>query len=218
MSRSVFAFAAAGSLAVLVFALPATSQGAGDTPDIAGFEELDVSAGMQVVFSQAPDYSIDVEMLRGERDDVRIERDGDTLEIGRHRRLGWAEQARARITLTGPRLDSVDVSSGASLEASAIAADDFDVDVSSGASATLAGACRDLDIDASSGASLDASGMECVEGDIDASSGASVQVRLTGTVEVDASSGASVRVKGGARATEVERSSGASVKIEPAQL
>lgn len=219
MARTFISLCGAAGLAALALALPANSQSGADLPDISGITGLDVSAGMEVIYETAATSSIEVEILRGEREDVRIAREGNTLEIGRVRRVGWNNnRTRARITVTGPALETLDVSSGASVRASGIDAQAFTIDMSSGASLVVSGRCGALEIDASSGASLDAGGLECADGGIDASSGASIKASLTETVSVDASSGASVRIAGGASAREIERSSGASVRIEPAEL
>ena len=122
------------------------------------------------------------------------------------------------VTITGPNLEGVEASSGSSAQVSGVVADEFDIDVSSGASVTISGACTELSVEASSGASVSAEDLVCEHGEIDGSSGASVNAYLTGTVDIDVSSGASVDVEGGARLGEGEKSSGGSYSVSPAPL
>lgn len=219
MTRTLVAIAAIGGLAVIATAAAPQSAAQGDV-DISGFTVLDVSAGLRVEFETAPTYSYDVDLRQGEMDDLRIERQGNRLIISRKRTNGWGwnDRVEATVTVTGPALEAVEASSGSSVSAIGIDAQDFEIDVSSGTSVRIAGTCETLTIDASSGASLDADDLRCVDGTIDTSSGASVSTYLTGRVDADASSGSSVRVEGGAERGDIDKSSGASVRITPAPL
>ncbi len=204
------------SLAVLLLALPAGAQT--ESWDIRGFDEIDVAEGLRVVFETAGEHSVTAHFEKGGRDDVEVELKGDRLALSRRDGWGWRNRVRATFHVTAPRLDAVKASSGASMTASAIDAEAFEIDASSGSSVTLGGVCDALKIDVSSGASIDASALECTDLHVDASSGSAVRAHARGEIRADASSGASVTIAGGGRPIDIDKSSGASVSIEPQEL
>ena len=140
--------------------------------------------------------------------------------MGRVQRNGWnwGNNLSATVTIAGPNLEGVEVSSGSSARVSGVMADEFEIDASSGASLTVSGACTELSVDISSGASVSAEDLVCENGEVDGSSGASADLYLTGTVDIDVSSGSSVDIEGGARIGEADKSSGASYSVKPAPL
>lgn len=224
MMRLLTGTAALAVLAACVYSnsanMLASAEPLSNPPDLAGIEELDTSAGLTVIYTVSDTYSIDVEVRRGDIEDVRIEREGDTLEVGRVHRNGWnwGNNLSATVTISGPNLEGVESSSGSSARVSGIAADEFDIEASSGASVTVSGTCSELSVEISSGASVSAEDLICEDGEVDGSSGASADLYLTGTVDIDVSSGASVDVEGGARIGEAEKSSGGSYSVSPAPL
>ena len=202
------------------FLANAESETVSDPTELAGVEYLDTSAGLNVSDTVSDSYSIEVEVRRGDREDVRIERDGATLEVGRVQKNGWnwGNNLDATVTISGPNLEGVESSSGSSSRVSGVMADSFLIDVSSGASATVSGACETLTVDVSSGGSIDAEDLTCEDGTVDGSSGGSADVYLSGNVSIDVSSGASVHVDGGARLIDADKSSGGSYSISSAPL
>lgn len=198
----------------------ANAESTGDATDLNGVKRLSASAGLNVEYEVSDAYTIDIEVRRGDIEDVRIERSGDTLEIGRVRKngWGWGDRLSATVTVLGPDLVEVDASSGSDVFVKGISAGDFDVESSSGADVDIEGTCETLRADASSGSDIDASALRCVDGNLEASSGADIDAYLTGTVNIDVSSGADVTVEGGARIGSAEKSSGADYDVKPGPL
>jgi len=185
-----------------------------------GFDRIDVASGLSVVYSAGDSHSVSADFERGGPEDVSVEVDGDTLEIQRKRGgMGWGrDSVRATFTVTSPELRGVEVSSGASFAGTGIDAERFELELSSGASASLSGRCGEIEADVASGASADAEGLSCREAEIDAASGASISLAVSEELSVDASSGASVKVSGSPEVRELDQSSGARVRIEPGAL
>jgi hypothetical protein len=151
--------------------------------------------------------------------------------------VAWKSGVRVRpaapleVRVVAPRLERVDVSSGASLVAqgaagprfaaevssgasarvSGIAADEVEVDASSGAEVKLAGRAKRMKVDLSSGVALRAGDLRAEQIEIEASSGVSAELFASGAVTGEASSGASVRVAGSPARCAVKASAGASV-------
>lgn len=200
----------------ITLALPAGAQT--ETWDYTGFDTIDASAGIQVEFKTAADYSVSADIQGGERSDLRVRLRGDTLELSRKSKWNRSGHVKVTFLVTAPSLKKVETSSGVSMTALGIDSETFEIESSSGSSLNVAGRCGDLEIDASSGTSVDALDLQCVDAEIDASSGSSVRAYASGEIRVEGSSGASVRVAGGGESVDVDTSGGSSIRIEPREL
>lgn len=183
--------------------------------DLAGFTRVSASAGTTVNVTVGGDYSVVAESSGEGLDRLRVEVKGDQLEIGRrHRTMSWGRGTRVVVNVTLPALSGLDVSSGASLEASGVDASDFEIGASSGGDLEVTGRCNALTVDVSSGGSIDARGLECRTAVADASSGGSADIFASESVTGDASSGGSIDVYGQPKKISKDTSSGGSVSIE----
>ena len=224
MFRLLTGAAAIAALAACVYTTSdrfvANADTVSNPTELDGIEHLDTSAGLSVIYTVSDTYSIDVDVRRGDLEDVRIEREGNVLEVGRVRKNGWnwGDRLEATVTISGPNLKSVESSSGSSAVVDGIVAGSFLIDVSSGASTEVSGVCETLTVDVSSGGDIEADELVCENGRAEASSGGSAEIYLTGYVDVDVSSGGSVDVEGGARLRSADKSSGGGYSIRPAPL
>jgi hypothetical protein len=201
--RIVLGLAAATAL----FATAASAE----TRPLSGFDSISASGRVEVEIVIGSQYSVEVTGPRVERVVTRVQ--GGELVIETRRHSGWGASGRdwhVRVTL--PRLEGLDVSAGAEVNAREVNADRFHLDVSSGANVTVDGSCQVLTLDVSSGANLRAGGFRCGEVRADASSGANAAVYAARAISVDASSGASIRWSGEAQMRHVDISSGASAR------
>lgn len=187
---------------------PPTSKTVAVTP----FTAVEVSAGVDVAFSPGAPSAV----LTGDEryfDRITVTQKGETLSIGR-RTQGLMEAWNDPVTvaLTGPAaLTRIAASSGADINATAVAAADLSVSASSGAVVRVSGTCAALDADASSGASVQASALQCADATGAASSGGQTHMFAATTARARASSGGAVRVHGPASLVERSESSGGSV-------
>jgi hypothetical protein len=105
---------------------------------------------------------------------------------------------------------SMDVSSGAEFTG-AITAKQFSVEVSSGAEVNISGKSDKLTVDVSSGAEFDGYDFTTDYCDASASSGANVHVTINKELNAKASSGADIRYKGAALIRDIKISGGGGV-------
>lgn len=105
----------------------------------------------------------------------------------------------------------LDVSSGAGFKG-AITAKNLSVDVSSGASINISGKSDKLKVDVSSGADFKGYDLVTDYCDASASSGAGVHVTINKELNAKASSGGDIKYKGTALIRDIKTSSGGSVK------
>lgn len=204
------AFAASGC--VVGSASPGTPYSESLRSTYTGFDTVDASAGIEVVVAQG---NFDVKAESPSNDDLKnliVEVNGKTLRIGRKQTMmNWGNGPRYRVSVSAPAYSGFEVSSGASLQGSSLQLADVDVDVSSGASLQLSGACKTLRVDISSGAQFDGEDLRCETANIDASSGAHAEAFAARAADGNASSGASVSFHGNPASLQKDESSGGSV-------
>jgi len=206
------------------------------TRNLDAFEKLRVSGGIEVNLFKSNDHKADIEMERGEYDDLVTEVKGGVLVIKfKSKKLSWGNNNnKASIDLYYKTLRSLDISAGSTVKGSEpissgsmdidvssgarcaveLETGELSVDISSGASCTLSGSAEDQKVDVSSGASYNGEKLASKYTNVDASSGASARVWVTDRLVADASSGASIRYKGNPKKTDIDSGkwSGGSVK------
>lgn len=204
------AAAIAGVVAIL--AQPASAET--KSYNVSGFEAVDASAGVRVVLKQGG-YDVKVDSPSGRFDELKIEKRGDTLVIGKQNSWGnWKHRPDFTVTVSAPNYEALDVSSGSHVEGSGLSVKGLAVDVSSGAHVELAGSCTNLMIDVSSGSHFNGEGLKCETATVDASSGAHADAFATRTAVADASSGSHITFHGKPAQLTKDTSSGASVNSQ----
>ena len=178
----------------------------------AGFDTVDVSAGVEVVLAQG-NFAVKAESINGASlDKLIVEVRGKTLHVSRKETmLGWGGGPRYRVNVSAPAFSAFEASSGSSLEGAGLQLADLDVDVSSGAKVNISGACKTLRVEIASGASFDGEGLKCETANVDASSGAHAEAFAARSADGNASSGANVTFHGNPAILEKDSSSGGSV-------
>ena len=132
------------------------------TYDLTGFDGIDISGVYDVEVSVGQTYSIRLEGREKDLDRVKVEVDGDTLELGKNKsakKYSKMKSIDAYITL--PRLNSLDVSGVTDVEIVGIDSSEFNLDVSGVADVVLEGQCGSIDADISGVSDVDASELEC---------------------------------------------------------
>jgi len=212
MKKTLCALGAVSALALAATAAHAETQNF----SLSGFTKVHSSAGTTVVVEVGGDYAVRAEGSAEALERLKVDVNGKTLEIGRKSKFfgGWGSNNNVTVYVSLPAIEGVGASSGSELNVTGIDASDFSASVSSGAEATLAGECGDIDASGSSGAVLDAEGLECSDVTVSVSSGAELSVFASDSVSASASSGGEVTVYGNPTQKSVNKSSGGSVKIK----
>lgn len=100
----------------------ADSQSASTPADWSGlrdFSAVEATGPDDVIITQGKDFSVKVEGKPGEVAKLEIEVDGDTLEIGRKKRLGisWSSSSRGvTVRVTMPRLTAVEATGSGNIQ------------------------------------------------------------------------------------------------------
>jgi len=207
----------------VIFSVALTAQK--DVRQLKSFNAVNVSGSIQVELRKGNPQA-EIEMKKGDIEDLVVEVKGDRLKIYFKDKKMWGNDNRsANIILSyDEAIENIDVSAGSSIECKNVInssslkveassgaraevmvdTKNMDVNVSSGASVSAEGETKFLDVDASSGASFRGSDLKAEEVDAEASSGASVKVWATQSIEAGASSGGSVKYKGDPSKTNID--------------
>ena len=102
----------------------------------------------------------------------------------------------AKVTITLPYLDDLDVSGASRATVSGVNSDKMTIDISGASSARVEGTARDIDVDLSGASSLKASKLLSEIAVMDLSGASSAKVNVTNSIRVDASGASSVRYIG----------------------
>ncbi len=214
--RSVpFALAASLFAAGFLAAAPVVAAEESRSFDLPEFSRIDVSAGVVLIADVGAEQSVVVKTNKGDYTDLEIEVSDGELNITREwNPLSWHNsRSDYKVIINVPTLTALDASSGARAKVFNIDAEQFLIDLSSGAHALLEGTCENCLLDLSSGADLEAKGLECENANIDVSSGGHGVISVLDTVKGDASSGGHVAVYGNPHQINVSKSSGGRIKI-----
>jgi hypothetical protein len=211
MRSSILLMTAAGVAVVTaaLVALPAFADS--KTYNLSGFDRVDVSAGIDVTFTQGP-YAVRADEPNGNFDRLIIEVRGKTLRIARENSWFNWRGVDYHVAVSAPALIGVDASSGSAFEGRNLSLRDLDVDVSSGADVELAGSCAGLRLDISSGARFEGEDLKCETASVDASSGANADAFAARNATGNASSGANVTFYGKPAELVKDTSSGGTVR------
>ena len=202
--------AAVAVVTAALVALPAFADS--KTYSLSGFDQVNVSAGTDVTFTQGP-YAIRADEPNGNFDRLIIEMRGNTLRIARQQqlvRLGGAS--------TTPSPSARPTSPPWTLRrARRSTASTFRFAISRSMSppapmSNLSGSCAGLRVDVSSGADFEGEALKCETASVDASSGAGADAFATRSASGNASSGGNVTFHGRPPEITKDTSSGGSVR------
>jgi len=202
--------------AISALALPAAAETR--TFDVASFDRIDISTGLQLVAIADGAQTVSVETNEGDFTDLEIEVKDGVLYLSREwNRLRWHQKkVDYKITVTAPNLRGLDSSAGSYSDLSKVDARQFTLDLSSGSYAEISGRSDNCAIDLSSGANLDAKSFICSSASVDVSSGGHGELTVLNAITGDASSGGHVAVYGSPERVKIDRSSGGRIVVKPA--
>ena len=201
------------------------------------YRKLKVSGGISVeLLSGNP--SAEIEVTKGELDELLTEVKGDVLHIkfGKKGLFNWnSDNRKAHIKLSGSlNLEAISASAGAYIgSVEVINSDEIDVDASSGGTIEIEIECiratcnassggnlrvngnsNSMKVQASSGGNYNGRNFESKKVIVNASSGGSATVWATDSLKANASSGGSVKFKGDPKQRDIDvgKYSGGSIR------
>ncbi|WP_223640671.1 head GIN domain-containing protein [Corallococcus sp. EGB] len=172
---------------------PSASQDAGETRQVEDFHGVSVSHGMRAEVKVGPkSVRLEGSPENLSRIQLRVE---DGILTTRVERKGWdGLNGRVRLIVSSPRIDHVEASGGARMDAEATASGEFGAEASGGAVVTVRGVdARKVDAEASGGSEITLNG-RATRLDVEASGGSQVHAqKLQGLEQLEAeASGGSI--------------------------
>lgn len=200
--------------------------------DFKSFTKLDISAGYEVIFTQAPQRSVTIES--DDFSKITAEQTGDTLRIGRPRNTNLRGKVHDVVRISAPDLDAAELTAGVKFSTDSLKVDDLSLDINAGVEArfsgvqarsirldlnagvdvSLDGECQSVKVDANAGIDLKAGGLKCKSATVDAGVGSSVRIYAADSVTAKADIGASVRIAGSPKSVDKRASFGGSVSLD----
>jgi len=204
----------------LLFAAAATALIAGaasaqdrDVP-VQSFDRLEAGGQFDLFVTYGDTPSLRLSGDASKFDQVEIEMRGDKLEISQ-RRPGWFRSSRpidVDVHLVAVRIEEAEFSTGIDALVEGVDESVLDLEVNTGARATISGSCGTADYAVSTGGELHARGLECARIEVSSSTGGMADVYASEESEARASTGASVRVYGEPARWRERESLGGSVR------
>lgn len=186
--------------------------GAGGTRDyaVADFTEVALRGSDDVDVRVGPAFSVKATGPADVLDRLEIDRDGDTLKIGRKQRgmLDWSTRGSARITVTMPSIAAARVAGSGDLTIDRVTGDRFKAGTAGSGSLRIASlAVKAANLDIAGSGNIDAAGRAeslamsiAGSGDIRAdgvtASGATASVAGSGSIKAQVAGDASVEIVG----------------------
>jgi hypothetical protein len=204
----------------------------GSVRDVPDFDGVQVSNGLSAKVTVGP-KSVRITGDEQQVSQVRTEVVDGKLVVKMEKK-GWFGSSSSRgiqVTISSPKVTSLEASGGAAIDAEATATENFlaeasgggdvsvrnldvkklKVDVSGGAEVTVKGRAELADMEASGGAEIHARELSLKALKVDASGGCSVEANPTDSISADVSGGSSVHVDTSPSQREVSSSGGAKV-------
>lgn len=212
-------------------ATKSSSQGAGETRQVEDFHGVSVSHGMRAEVKVGP-KSVRLEGSPENLSRIHLEVEDGILTTNVDRK-GWGGlNGRVKLIVSSPRIDHVEASGGARMDAEATASGAFgaeasggavvtvrgvdakkvDAEASGGSEITLTGRATQLDAEASGGSQVHAQKLQGLDQlEVEASGGSIVEADAPSQVSGDASGGSTIRLSKRPQSSNVDVSGGSRI-------
>jgi hypothetical protein len=202
--------------------------------DLAGFDAIAVSSGIDLFVRQGPDHLVEVVSSGDDSDEILTEVNDGTLHI-RLSRSAWSYRGgdeRRSVHVTLPELASLTASGGAdvSVEGSVtgdalrvgasggsdvridVAVDTLDVQASGGADVTVSGSTGSARISTSGGSDVDGDDLSADEANLNSSGGSDISITVLNRLVAAASGGSDITYRGDPESVDVDTSGAADIQ------
>ncbi len=210
----------------------ATASGSGTTRtyQVAGFNGIDLRGSDDVDVRVGTGFSVRAEGPSDQLDRLKIERDGDTLEVGRQNgtNFGWSKGAKVTVYVTLPRLTDVSISGAGTmavdrvegggfeggiagsgnLEIAALQVDDAKFSIAGSGTVRATGSARNLEVKIPGSGDIDGSKLQAQAAKISIYGSGSVRAIVDGPARVEIMGSGDVDLGPKARCTTSKMGSG----------
>lgn len=184
--------------------------------NVSGFNKIDVGGTITAIITVGKDFSVVVEAREKILPEIITKVEDNTLKV-KFEKDFWKRMrkkyrnTKAKVTISLPMLDDLDISGASSANVTGVNTDKFNLDVSGASSVRIEGSAREIIADISGASNLKADKLLSEIIDMDLSGASSARVNVTSELRVDASGASSVRYTGEPR-VEKDTSGASSVR------
>jgi hypothetical protein len=200
------------------------------TYQVAGFNGIDLRGSDDVDVRVGTGFSVRAEGPSEQLDRLKIDRDGETLNIGRKNgaNFGWSKGAKVKVYVTLPRLTDANVSGSGNmavdrveggefeggiagsgnLDIAAIQVDEAKFSISGSGTARAGGAARDLKVEIAGSGDVDGTKLQAQSATVEIAGSGSVRAVVNGTAKVDMMGSGDVDLGPNSRCTVSKMGSG----------
>ncbi|RZM36827.1 MAG: DUF2807 domain-containing protein [Sphingomonas sp.] len=208
----------------------ASGSGTTRTFQVTDFDQIDLRGSDDVDVRVGTGFSVRAEGPSEQLDRLRIERDGETLDIGRKNGtgFGWSKGAKVKVYVTLPRLTGANVSGSGNmaidhvegstfeggiagsgnLAIAAVQVDTAKFSIAGSGTARVRGAARDLKVEIAGSGDVDGSQLRAKSGKVEIGGSGSVRAIVDGPATVDMLGSGDVDLGPGSRCTISKMGSG----------
>lgn len=207
---------------------PATGTGGTRTYAIRDFDAVALGGAGDVEVRVGVDWSVTATGDPATLDKLVVERDGDTLKLGRKRGISWSSGDKVRFAVTMPRITGASIGGSGTIVVDRVAGDDFEGNIggsgkldvrglqvaktefSIGGSGTVlaAGRTRSLEINIGGSGDVRAQPLSAETADITIAGAGNVDATASGHTDVTILGSGNVNVGGGAKCSITKMGSG----------
>lgn len=211
--------------------LPASGTGTTRTFAAADFTAVELRGSDDVDVRIGAAFSVRAEGPAAELDKLKIERDGDTLKVGRIGRKGynWSDgKSKVTVHVTMPRIAEASLAGSGNLTVDRVEGQDFEgelagsgnltigtiavqkakFEVAGSGNAKVAGTAKQFEASIAGSGNVDAAGLKAEGAEVSIAGSGSVHADVTGPAEVDLMGSGDVDLGKGAKCTTSKMGSG----------
>ena len=208
----------------------ASGSGTTRTYQVADFDQIDLRGSDDVDVRVGTGFSIRAEGPADQLDRLKIERDGETLKVGRKNgaNFGWTKGAKVKVYVTLPRLTEANVSGSGNMAVDRVEGGEFEGGIAGSGDLTIAavqvdtakfsiagsgtasasGTAHDLTVEIAGSGNVDASKLQATSAKIEIAGSGSVRAAVDGPAKVDMMGSGDVDLGPKARCTTSKMGSG----------
>lgn len=162
--------------------------------EVSGFTKIDVSGVFKVEVTLQRDFDVKVEADDNLLPFIKVEVDGETLEIESEKKLSSSNPIVVRVS--APNIEDLEISGASKIEVTNVNNDSLNIDSSGASKIKIEGITKNLTIDSSGASIIDADYLKAENALIDSSGASKINVFASNSLEADLSGASNVYYSG----------------------
>jgi len=189
-------------------AVAAQGSGGSRTYAVRDFDSVALGGVGDVEVRVGGDWSVTATGAPAALDKLLIERDGDTLKLGRKRGMQWGKSEKIRFTVTMPRIEEASIGGAGSITVDRVPAGSFSGHIGGSGTVLASGRARALEATIGGSGNLQLKPLSTETAEITIAGAGNVDVTASRTADVTIVGSGNVTVGGGAKCSTTKLGGG----------